>query len=82
MLRRCSWTTNIRQHGEGLTEGMEGQGVTGLWKDEFEELDETFDTIVWFPELRTKSQYTQKIATITGAHNLRQWQPGCSVPLL
>ena len=40
-----------------------GQGFTDLWKDGFEELNETFDTIVFFPELRAKSQYTQETAS-------------------
>ena len=52
------WTTNMRRRGEG-----KGQGVTDLWKDAFEELNETFDALFLFHELRTKSQYTHETAS-------------------
>jgi hypothetical protein len=54
-------SNDFKQKKEG---GGKGRGVADLWEGTFEELNATVDTIVWFPELRTKSQYTQEIASL------------------
>jgi len=39
---------------------VRGQGFGDLREGGFEELDATVDAMVWFPELRMKSQYAQE----------------------
>jgi len=60
----------INEYKGRLGEG--GQGFDDLRENEFEELNATIDTIVWSIELRARSQYTQEVAILSGAHNQRQ----------
>ena len=48
---------------------MKGQGFGDPHEDGFEELDTTANTIVRSPKLRIKSQHTQEVAPLEGAHN-------------
>ena len=52
--------------GEG---GAEGRGVSNPQEGDLGELDAAVNTFIRFPELRTKNQYTQKVAPLAGAHN-------------
>ena len=49
-------------------DGVRG-GISNLDEDPFEELDATANAFIQFPELRTKSQYTEEVAPLAWAHN-------------
>ena len=43
-----------------------------MWEDTLEELDSVVDAFIRFLELGKESEYTQEMASFTGAHNSGQ----------
>jgi len=64
---------------------MRGKGNFGfvdLWEDTLEEPGAAVDAFIWSFGLRMKSEYTQEVASFTGAHNwslIDPRQPPCSL---
>ena len=61
--------TIVATFKEVTVDGERRGEIKDLYENEFEESDTTVDAFVQFPALRAKSQYTQEVAPLAGAHN-------------
>ena len=63
--------TVLREKKTGEGEGGR-RGAADLWEDTLEKLDSVVDAFIRVLELGKESEYTQKMASFTGAHNSGQ----------